>query len=327
LLELTTLYQEVLGSAYWYLAFNPFGVPAEIWILPSQNVTPRREANSSRLVDYYEYRVGTQEQRFRPEEIIHFRYPDPRNPYTGGLSPLRACYEHVALTSDYLAFKQATWENAALPSAVISPAEVIGEEERARLETQWNQKYRKGGAGKILVAESSMKVDILSHSLGDLAALAEYGKTKEEIANAFHCPLAFLTSDTNLANLIAAEHQHMAKAIAPRLQRRDEKINEQLVPHFDPTGRLFVASDDPIPINAEQAVQQQLADLKFGVISINELRQVRGLPPVSWGHVPWLPRSWWPTDKERGIEMIHVDDLDEPNVTEGDQPDGRSANQ
>src|SRR5262249_30662695 len=161
------------------------------------------------------------------------------------------------------------------PSAIVSPAEVIGEEERDRLETQWNQKYRRGGAGKILIAESAMKVDILSHSMGDLAALAEYGKTKEEIANCFHVPLSFLTSETNLANLTAAEHQHMAKAISPRLQRRDEKINEQLVPLFDPTGRLFVASEDPIPINAEQAVQQQIADLRYGVISINELRQAR----------------------------------------------------
>jgi hypothetical protein len=26
----------------------------------------------------------TNRQRFKPEEIIHFRFPDPRNPYTGG---------------------------------------------------------------------------------------------------------------------------------------------------------------------------------------------------------------------------------------------------
>src|SRR5262245_52376390 len=56
-------------------------------------------------------------------------------------------------------------------------------------------------------------------------------------------PLPFITSQPTLANLQAAEHQHLAKAIAPRLQRRDEKLNEQLVPLFDPSGRLFLASD------------------------------------------------------------------------------------
>ena len=60
--ELTTLYQEVHGSAYWYLHFGPLGVPDEIWILPSQHVTPRRQPGSGRIVDAYEYRTGTQIQ-------------------------------------------------------------------------------------------------------------------------------------------------------------------------------------------------------------------------------------------------------------------------
>jgi HK97 family phage portal protein len=226
--ELTTLYQEVHGSAYWCLVFDPLGVPKEIWILPSQNVTPRREPNSPNIVDYYEYRTGARAQNFDPAQIIHFRYPDPRDPYNSGLSPLRAAFEDVSLISDYAAFKQAKFQNRAIPDAIVSPDEVIGEEERDRLESQWNQKFRRGGAGRILVGETGLKVQLLSQSMGDIAAMAEMGKTKEDIANAFHVPLAFLTTQTNLANLQAAEHQHMAKAINPRLQRRDEKLNEQL---------------------------------------------------------------------------------------------------
>src|SRR5438445_9501299 len=57
--ELTTFYQEVLGSAYWLLRFGPLGVPREIWILPAQNVAPKREPHSQQLVDYYEYRNGS----------------------------------------------------------------------------------------------------------------------------------------------------------------------------------------------------------------------------------------------------------------------------
>lgn len=294
--ELTTLYQEVHGSAYWYLSFGELGIPDEIWVLPSQNVTPKRKPDSPNIVDYYQYRTGSIEQNFRPEEIIHFRYPDPRDPYASGLGPLRAAYENVSLTSEYVAFKKATWENAAIPSAVISPEEAIGEEERDRLEAQWNQKYRRGGAGKVLIAESNLKVNVLAHSMGDLAALAEYGKTKEDIANAFHVPISYLTSATNLANLQAAERQHMLLAISPRLQRRDEKINEQLIPIYDPTGRLFVASENPVPIDATVNLQSQAQDLKYGIITINEIRADRGLDPVPWGDTPWLPLQWAPTD-------------------------------
>jgi hypothetical protein len=51
-------------------------------------------------------------------------------------------------------------------------------------------------------------------------------------------PIAFLTAESNLANLQASESQHMKLAIRPRLARRDEKLNEQLVPRFDPWANM-----------------------------------------------------------------------------------------
>ncbi len=297
--ELTQTYLEVHGRAFWYLALGPLGIPEEIWILPSQNVTPKRRPDSANIVDGYEYRTGARSQTFAPEQIIFFRYPDPRDPYLGGLSPLRAAFEQIALTSSYAATKSAIYDNQAIPSAIISPDEVLGEEERDRLEGQWNAKFRRGGAGKVLIAETGLKVQILSHSMGDLAALADLAATKEDIANAFHVPIAYLTKETNLANLQAADVQHLSKCIHPRLTRRDEKLNEQLVPLYDPTGRLFLASEDPTPVDQDLTIKQQENDLKYGVVSINEVRGERGLPPVPWGDVPWLPDRWLPTDQPR----------------------------
>ena len=305
--ELTHTYLEVHGKAFWYLDRNVFGTPSEIWILPAQNVTPRRKPNSASIVDYYEYRSGARYQEFDPEDIIFFRYPDPRDPYLGGLSPLRAAFEQIALTSSFAATKSAIYDNQAIPSAVVSPTEIIGEEERDRLEAQWNAKFRRGGAGKVLVAESDMRVQVLQHSMGDLAALADMAATKEDICNAFHCPIAFFTTNTNLANLQAADMQHLSKCIHPRLTRRDEKLNEVLVPQFDPSGRLFLASEDPTPVDQDLTIKQQENDLKYGVVSINEVRSERGLPPVPWGDVPWLPDRWLPTDEPRGAGGGAVD--------------------
>jgi HK97 family phage portal protein len=299
--ELTQTYLEVHGRAFWYLSMNPaLGVPDEIWVLPSQNVTPKRASDSRRPIDYYEYRTGATEHRFGPDEVIFFRYPDPREPYTGGLSPLRACYEQVALLSDYAAMKKAIYENQAIPSALLTPADVVGEEERDRLETQWNERFQRGGAGRVVVTEANMKLQVLSHSLGDLAQLAEMGATKEDVMNAFHVPVSYFSKETNLANLQAADHQHKSLAIAPRLTRRDEKLNEQLLPLYDPTGRLFLASEDPVPVNQELGFREREIDMKYGIVTINEVRGQRGLPPVPWGDVPWVPANLWPTTAPRG---------------------------
>ena len=289
--ELTELYLEVQGSTYWLLDIDPvLGIPTNIWILPSQNVTPKRKPNSPNLVDYYEYH-GLMREEFPAERVIHFRFPDPRDPYASGLSPLRACYEQVALTSDFAAMKRSIYDNTGVPSVVLTSGENTGEEERARLEQQWEQKFSRGGSGKALVTGAKWNVSVLSHSMGDLAALADMQATKEDIANAFHVPLPFLTGRTNLANMQAADHHHKSLSITPRLRRRDEKLNEQLVPWFDPTGRLFLASADPIPANQDQLLQLEQAHLKFGVRTINEVRAARGLSPVPWGERPWLPNN------------------------------------
>jgi HK97 family phage portal protein len=194
------------------------------------------------------------------------------------LYPLRTAFEDLTLISDHAAFKQAKFQNRAIPNAIVSPDEVIGEEERDRLESQWNQKFRRAGAGRMLVGETGLKVQLLSQSMGDIVALAEMGKTKEDIANAFHVPLAFLSTQTNLANLQAAESQHMSKAINPRLQRRDERLNEQLIPIYDPT-----------PVDPEATWQSMKINMQCGIATINEARDAQGLPTVPWGDKPWLP--------------------------------------
>lgn len=284
--ELTELYLEVHGCAYWLLDIDDaLGIPASIWILPSQNITPRRRPGSANLVDTYEYQGPTLVE-FPAERVIHFRFPDPRDPYLSGLSPLRACYEQAALTSRYAAMKQSIYDNTGVPSVVLAPEDGIAEEERARLERQWEDRFRRHGSGQVLVANSKLRVSVLSHSMGDLAALADMRATKEDIANAFHVPLPFLSSQTNLANMQAADHLHKTLAITPRLRRRDEKLNEQLVPWYDKSGRLFLASEDPTPANQDAILKQEEVHLRLGVRTINEVRAARGLPPVPWGDSP-----------------------------------------
>jgi hypothetical protein len=69
-----------------------------------------------------------------------------------------------------------------------------------------------------------------------------------------------MTTNTNMANLEAANLQHILFAIGPRLARADEKLNEQLVPRHDPSGRLFLASEDPTP-GDQDAMLAENADI------------------------------------------------------------------
>lgn len=312
LMELTTLYQEVHGHAFWYIEAGMFDVPAAIWPLCVHLMRPIRKPGSKKPVDYYEYWNDSRPAIYQPEELIHFRYPDPRDPYLGGLSPLRAAFELAAGDSEYLARKSAVYDNLGSPGVIVSPGEVFSEDEKRRYETEWNQKFRRGGNGKLLVTESQTRVDILNPALGDLATLAEHGVTTNDIYNAFGVPISYATQDTNLANLQAAREQHAELAIAPRLKRRDSKLNERLVPYFDPSGRLFFESDDPNPTNREFEMMREEKHLQNGVRTINEVRDSHGWQQVEWGNEAWLPARLWPVSLPRNvqIQLIETDDLD-----------------
>src|SRR6185436_12006047 len=103
--------------------------------------------------------------------------------------------------SEFLAYKRSVWSNNAMPSVILTPDGLISPEERSRLENTWVDRFARGGNGRVLVAESRLSVDVVNPALGDLAALAEAGATKAEVANSFGVPLALLTTETNLANL------------------------------------------------------------------------------------------------------------------------------
>lgn len=312
LLELTTLYQEVHGHAFWHIEIGSFDVPVALWPLCVHLMRPVQKPGSRQPVDYYEYWADSRPKIYYPDELVHFRYPDPRDPYIGGLSPLRAAFELAAGDSEYLARKGAVYDNMGMPGVIVSPGEAFSEDEKLRYEAEWNQKFRRGGNGRLLVTESQTRVDVLNPALGDLSTLAEHGVTTNDIYNAFGVPISYATQDTNLANLQAAREQHAELAIAPRLKRRDAKLNERLIPLFDPSGRLFFESDDPNPMNREFDLMREEKHLANGVRTINEVRDSHGWPQVEWGKEAWLPARLWPVSLPRNvqIQLIETDDLD-----------------
>lgn len=300
LFELTTLYQEATGRAYWVIDFDPFGVPEALWPLPSHRITEREIDGRIRV----ELHTRTGIRELPRDRLIIFRYPDPNDPYHGGLSPLRAAYESARIESEFSAFKGTVWANSGLPSVIISPKDVISAEECERLEAMWENRFTRGGQGKALASVEPIDVKVMDQAIGDIVSLAEQGFTKEQIANAFGVPISFLSRETNLANMLASRRQHAALAIRPRLRRRDDKLNERLVPLFDPSGRLYLRSDDPEAEDQENARAWQDLDVRTGVRTINEVRADRGLPPVAWGERPWLPLSWAPDDFDRRQQTV-----------------------
>jgi len=309
LLGITQFSQEVLGNAFWLLEDDEtLGIPRWIWPLPAQHVRLQRDARG--MIAEFAMRTGATETVFPAQQVVHFKFPSLRDLYGLGLAPLEAAYEDSVVDGKLLAHEHAMLENQARPDMLVSPGEQVGKAEAARLEQKLKRKFRRGGAGGILVAESAMKISPLTFPPRQLEGVARRQLTKTEIANVFGVPISLLeTRDVNRANAEAGHYQHARLAVLPRCSLLQGALNERLCPRYDE--RLFLAFDDPVPANSEQIRLDHQAYLGAGVMTVNEVRAGLGLAPVAWGEVAWIPMSLVPAGEEQPAPSDAVHDEEE----------------
>lgn len=137
--------------------------------------------------------------------------------------------------------------------------------------------------------------------IGKPAVIQRAAAIKTDICNTFGVPDAKLERNAaNLAGAKTADYAHKVDAGLPRCRRIEETLNARLVPMFDPTGRLFVAYDSPVPEDEIFALEQTRTASMSGAITRNEIRQAVGLDPVPWGEQPLVPNNMVDVDPTTG---------------------------
>jgi HK97 family phage portal protein len=295
LLELMFLYLDLTGNCYWLLDRNMFGLPGQIWILQPQRIkiVPSRE----NFIEGFEYKVSAAEKVvYNPDEVIHFKYPHPDNLFYG-LGPLEAAAVAADLSFGMNTYETSLMNNRAQPDMALVLPEDSGEpseDEIKRTYRRWRQRF--GGAkraGKMVVLTGGAKLEQLSLSPKEMNFLHGRKASVNEIAAIFGVPLSKLrTEDVNKANAEVGETQYARDTIKPKLIKVEQKLNERLAPIYDEN--IFVAFDNPVPDDKKFELKRLETNLKTGLTTINEEREVEGRESVSWGEVPLLPATLVP---------------------------------
>ena len=285
-MEILDLHQELCGNCFVYIVKDILSVPVEMWLLQPDRVTivPSRE----NWIAGYVYRtMDGFEIPFTADEIVHFKFPNPKDQYYGW-SPLAAVAESYNIGMSYSKYEQSLMNNGGIPPiALVAPKDVSYDEASwKRILTRWNKTY--GGEkneGKTAWLEGGWDIKQLNVTPREMAYLSGRKMTREEIAAAYGVPISKLTSENvNRANAEAGDYQYLADTIAPRCTRFEERVNEKIIPMFDE--RLFVMFDDPVPENKEYKLRERESHLKVFLTTINEERKILGLEPVAWGELP-----------------------------------------
>ena len=289
--QITMLFKQVCGNAYWLLAINPLTkIPDEIWVIPSQYV--RIIPDEKRYIKAYQYGFEEPTENFPPENIVHFKCPGLRSIYYGQ-GPMESSYIAVTLNADFDEFERAILDNGAVIPFVLGTEQQLNRESLKR-ERKELERVHKGfaKAGKFTILHSGLKPLPLAWKPSDINYEKGLSETMKKIFGIFGVPLAKVTESSNRAHAEAANYTYMKDTIQPELIAEADQINQDIMPLYDE--KLFVAPDDCVPEDKEYLLKLHNARLSSGTMTINEIRQLDRLEPVEGGNVPLVPKNLRP---------------------------------
>jgi HK97 family phage portal protein len=289
--SLTCTMLDLTGDGYWYIERDKMGVPNKMFVLRSQwvKIVPDRE----KFIGEYIYGVnqfGQESIHIKPENVIHFKYPNPSDPWYG-IGPVQSAAYAIESNELREKFILATMGNMARPDIIVKYMEgELDPKERGLLEREWNAMFRgPKNAGKVKVTDFRYEIDKVGWTPQELRFNEGEDWIMKKICGAFPVPIGLVdTSQISRAPRAGMEGADLFMAqfnTLPRCTLVEEKLNEQLCPMYDGE-RLFLAFDNPVPKDKKEQLNEDTIKLGSCVITVNEVRQRDGEEPVPWGDTP-----------------------------------------
>lgn len=206
--------------------------PAELWPHNPDHVQVRvlNEAKIySRIESYRVYRPSVADYELEKEEMIHWKFYNPQNPYRG-LSPLHAL-RHATLNDQLaVAWQFYFFKNQARPDYALVVPGGLTPDERESYEKSLAERFgltaSDFGIGRpIILEEGITDIKTFSHPPKDLEWISQRKMTRDEIGGVFGVPRELMFADVaKYENLDQAELLTWTLTILPLLKFRDDRL-------------------------------------------------------------------------------------------------------
>ena len=275
-------YQGLIGNAYVYLEKDSSGKPKALYPLLAEHITLKLDdANGEvKAYKYFDKKI------YLPEEIIKFSNLQPSS-LVNGKGELEACIRAVQRYCYYDSAESYLNKNNARPDFVAAYEDKLTENEREDVEKIWFKKFRGKGLGKPLIT-SNVKIIPLGLAPKDMQWPVGRKAAIDEILATFGVPESLVfNNNSNYASSYTAMTHYMKYTIFPKMARFCEKLNEQLLPLYDPN--LYVDFDRTLEANPVEQSTILSTYVASGIMTQNEAREKLGLEPIEEPEEPVEP--------------------------------------
>jgi len=284
----------------------PFVDPEEIWVVQSDRLAPtfeantRRRGNSAPMLTGWAYTSGSgmaPQEHYAPEEIIHVKIPNPRDPIRG-LSPLKKLEPTLNLLWSALSWNKAYFDNAASISLLITCAQVADTEiNRFRRQVDERHVGVKKAMRPMIFAGQDVKTQDHSNSPKDAMFLELMHWCREEIFAVYHCkPVSQgIVEDANRSNTGGQLQDLYENAVIPWNRMMVDVINSSIL--MLPYEGMYWGHDysgvSALQPNKLEEAQVDQIYINTRVKTVNEIRRDREFgEDVEWGDEPPEPMQF-----------------------------------
>jgi HK97 family phage portal protein len=279
---LRVLYGELTGNAYIHSVIDQrLGVPVQLWTMPSQFVEVVPGQQGEDFIKGYRYGATEEQKRentYAPDEVIHFKRPNPADMYYG-IGKVEAAWGAIMANEAIHEMDVAFFANKARPDYLLVVKSPAHDDELERLEVSIDEKLRGSKrTGRFLTTTADIDLKPLSFPPKDLAGREQI---VEEIAAVFGVPVSMLkANDPNLASATVGFASWKQTTILPLLRMDEETLNQNLLPLFNIEEDAFLAYDNPVSEDERFAFEKLRSMVAGGIMTANEARMREGLEAV-----------------------------------------------
>jgi HK97 family phage portal protein len=319
------------GNAYWVKVRSRARRVVELWYVPSWMIEPAWPDDGSEFISHYEYRPNEDIIGLERSDVVHFRKGvDPRNTRKG-LSDLAALYREIVTDDEAANFQVSLLMNLGIPGVVVSPTEVVSEEEAERVKAMMIEKFSGDKRGEPLVMEGPTTVSVLSFNPEQMQMEGTRRVPEERVSAVFGTPAVIVGLGAGLErstynNMSEAREHFYEGLIIPmqRLMRADLQL--QLVPDFGDRASLRVEFDYSqvrvLQEDQDKLHTRLLGDLGGGMVKLNEARLAAGYDAIDgeMGDLIYVPGTVTPTPVDKLWEEPPEPVAPAPGAEPGEQP-------
>lgn len=293
------LYRE--GNAYLYIVDNGRALgkqPLELLWVPACECVPQRREGSTRLIDWYEWRVpGKVPIVMQVDDVIHFRakHPHPLNDMLSA-SPLMLLGPHAALLEKNVAYGVHSADNMGRPSVVAVP-DVEGpttttDEVAKAMRAEWTALTSKRKRGGLYILKDKWKLTTLDFPPEQVVSQILIDEASAAICLAMNidptiAPTVLGIREGNYAARQAAQKQFWQECMMPLGYRFYAALTKRLLARYEAPSRRrqLGANFKRVPALKEDFFKTHQAandSYRWGVSTRGESRQMVGLSPKAF---------------------------------------------